>query len=97
MPLKFAQRTEAEAPTPSSTGKVNEDLLAIKTEMMKLASGMVLEIDAGSEKAVRSTKTLVTKAGGQLGTQWRHWNIGTKVFAKPTDAVKRRGRRPKTE
>ena len=94
MPLKFAQRTEAEVPTPLS-GKLNEDIEALKAEMRKLATGMVLEIEAGSEKTVRGTKMLVTKAGNQLGTQWRHWNVGSKVLAKPKDAIKRRGRKPK--
>jgi TusA-related sulfurtransferase len=97
MPLRITHRREEEVPTPSSSGKINEDLMAIKNEMVKLASGMVLEIEAGSEKAVRGTKLLITKASNQLGSQWRHWNVGTKVFAKPAEAVRRRGRRKKTE
>ena len=97
MPLRITQRKEEEVPTPSSSGKINEDLMAIKNEMGRLASGMVLEIEAGSEKAVRGTKLLVTKASNQLGSQWRHWNVGTKVFAKPAEAIRRRGRRKKTE
>ena len=95
MPLRITHRKQEEVPTPSSSGKINEDIEAIKAEMAKLASGMVLEIEAGSEKAIRGTKLLVTKAGNQLGTKWRHWNVGTKVFAKPLEAVRRRGRRPK--
>lgn len=97
MPLRITQRREEDVPTPSSSGKINEDLTTIKNEMSKLASGMVLEIEAGSEKAVRGTKLLITKASNQLGSQWRHWNVGTKVFAKPAEAVRRRGRRKKTE
>ncbi len=95
MPLNISHKKENEVPTAGSSGKVNEDLMALKNEMSKLASGMVLEIEAGTEKAVRSTKMLVTKAANQLGAQWRHWNVGTKVFAKPREAAKRRGRRPK--
>ena len=97
MPLRITTRKEEDVPTPSSSGKINEDLVAIKNEMAKLAQGMVLEIEAGSEKAVRGTKLLVTKASNQLGSQWRHWNVGTKVFAKPAEAIRRRGRRKKTE
>ena len=97
MPLRITHRKEDEVPTPSSSGKINEDLVAIKSEMARLASGMVLEIEAGSEKAVRGTKLLVTKASNQLGSQWRHWNVGTKVFAKPAEAIRRRGRRKKIE
>ncbi len=94
MPLRIRHLKEEEAPKPTSTGKVNEDLHGLKTEMTKLASGAVLEIEAGSEKAVRGVKALVTRAGRELGSQWRHWHAGTKVFAKPVGVVKRRvGRR----
>ena len=95
MPLKFSQRKQEEVPTPSASGKVNQDLLAIREEMSRLTAGMVLEIEAGSEKAVRGTKMLVTRAANQMGTRWRHWNVGTKVFARPADPVRRRGRRPR--
>ncbi|TMB66067.1 MAG: hypothetical protein E6J43_10890 [Chloroflexi bacterium] len=64
----------------------------LKSEMTKLASGAVLEIEAGSEKAVRSVKTLVTRASNELGNRWRHWHVGTKVFAKPGAERKRPGR-----
>ena len=92
MPLKFTQRSAAEVPTPSSSGKVNEDLVALKGEMSKLGSGMVLEIETGSEKAVRGTKMLITKAASSLGTEWQHWHSGTKVYAKPKETAKGRGR-----
>ncbi len=97
MPLKISHKREQEVPMPGSSGKVNEELIALKDEMAKLAAGMVLEIETGSEKAVRGTKMLVTKASNQLGTRWRHWNVGSKVFAKPAGAPKRRGRKPKGE
>jgi spore cortex formation protein SpoVR/YcgB (stage V sporulation) len=95
MPLKITHKKEEEVPLAGASGRVNQDLLAIKSEMQKLASGMVLEIETGSEKAVRSAKTLVTRASNQLGTRWRHWSVGTKVFAKPAEAVRRRMGRPK--
>jgi TusA-related sulfurtransferase len=95
MPLKITQRKAGDVPSASSSGKVNEDLVPLKIEMTKLATGMVLEIETGSEKAVRGTKMLVTKAAKELGTQWQHWNVGTTVFAKPREAVRRRGRPPK--
>jgi hypothetical protein len=98
MPLKITHKTESEVPTPTSTGKVNQDLMALKAEMQKLASGMVLEIETGSEKAVRSAKTLVTRASTQLGVKWQHWSVGSKVFARPVGEIKRRMGRPrKTE
>ena len=95
MTLRISHRKEDEVPSASGSGKVNEDLLAVKAEMARLMPGMVLEIEAESEQAVRSTKMLVTKAAGQLGTPWRHWNVGKKVFARPMEATRRRGRRPK--
>jgi hypothetical protein len=98
MPLKITHKTESEVPTPTSTGKVNQDLMALKAEMQKLASGMVLEIETGSEKAVRSAKTLVTRASTQLGVKWQHWSVGSKVFARPVGEIRKRiGRPRKTE
>ena len=97
MPLKITHRKEDEVPTPSGTAKDNQDLAALKNEMSRLGSGMVLEIETGSEKAVRGTKMLITKAANQLGNPWRHWSVGSTVFARPLETVKRRGRRPKTE
>ncbi len=97
MPLKITHKPEQEVPTPGRAGKVNEELLALKEEMKKLASGMVLEIETGSEKAVRGAKVLVTKAAKELGAQWRHWSVGSKVFARPAEAVRKRGRRKKGE
>src|SRR3990172_837335 len=95
MPLKITQKPEAEVPSASRAGKVNEDLIALKDAMKKLGSDMVLEIETGSEKAVRGAKVLVTKAAKELGTQWRHWSVGSKVFAKPAEEVRRRMRRSK--
>jgi TusA-related sulfurtransferase len=97
MPLKIAQKKEEEVPTPGRTGKVNQELVALKDEMRKLSSGMVLEIETGSEKAVRGAKVLVTKASKELGSQWQHWSVGTKVFAKPLGEIRRRGRRRKEQ
>jgi len=88
MPLRIKHVNEAEAPRPSSTGKANKDLFAVKSEMLKLGKGMVLEIETGSEKAVRGAKTLVTRASKELGTRWQHWHVGTKVFAKPVQTPK---------
>ena len=68
---------------------------ALKVEMRNLAPGMVLEIEVETDKAVRGTKLLISKAAKQIGSPWTHWSFGTTIFAKPTDAVKRRGRRAK--
>ena len=95
MPLKITHRKEDEVPTPGGSGKVNQDLQTLKNEMSRLAGGMVLEIETGSEQAVRGTKMLITKAANQMGSRWAHWNVGSTVFARPTETVKRRGRKPK--
>lgn len=95
MPLEIRQGPESEVPKPGPTGKVNQDLLTVKNEMKKLASGMILEIETGSEKSVRAAKTLITRAAKDMGGRWQHWHVGSKVFAKPAEAVRRRGRRPK--
>ena len=96
MPLRFTHRSPEDVPSPTSTGKVNQDLMELKDQMVKLPSGMVLEIETESEKAVRGTKMLITRAASQLGKDWQHWSIGSKVFAKPKEMVARRGRPKKT-
>lgn len=93
MTLKITHRREEEVPSPNSSAESNANLAAIKDEMRRIATGTVLEIEAGSERAIRGTKMLVTKAAMQLGTQWRHWNVGTKVYAKPAEQGRRRGAR----
>src|SRR5438093_13696522 len=95
MPLQVRHVSEKEAPTPNARGSTNEDVHQLKSEMTRLTSGAVLEIEAGSERAVRGVKTLVTRASKELGKRWRHWHVGTKVFAKPQPEQRRRGR-PKT-
>jgi spore cortex formation protein SpoVR/YcgB (stage V sporulation) len=97
MALKITHVKEAEVPTPTAAGRVNQDLAALKSEMTRLSGGMVLEIEPENEKGIRGTKMLVTKAAAQLGAKWQHWSVGTKVFAKPMEAAKLRGRRQKAE
>jgi hypothetical protein len=93
MPLKITQRKEAEVPRPTAAGRINESLEAIKAEMLKIGQGMVLEIETGSERAVRGTKALITRASKDIGAKWRHWSQGTKVFARPAEGAARRRRR----
>jgi len=95
MQLKITHRKEEEVPRPTAAGRINENLEAIKTEMLKLGQGMVLEIDTGSEKAIRGTKALITRASKEIGAKWRHWSQGTKVFARPAERAPRRRRRSK--
>ena len=92
MPFKIAHRKESDVPQPSRRGRVNPDLDQIKGEMSKLARGMVLEIETGSAGAVRRTKVLITKASKELGMKFQHWHLGSKVFTRQADAVRRRGR-----
>ncbi|MGE0227488.1 MAG: hypothetical protein AB7I38_03925 [Dehalococcoidia bacterium] len=96
MALKITHRKEEEVPSADVSGKPNAELHQLKTEMSKLAAGMVLEIETGSAKAIRGTKGLVTRASKQLGRPFVHWHQGTKVFAKPAEA-RRRGRPPKVQ
>jgi hypothetical protein len=93
MPLKITHRKEEEVPRPTAAGRINENIEAIKAEMLKLGQGMVLEIETGSERAIRGTKALITRASRELGAKWRHWSQGTKVFARPAESVPRRRRR----
>ena len=93
MPLKITHRKAEEVPRPTAAGRINENLQAIKAEMLKLGQGMVLEIETGSERAIRGTKALITRASNELGAKWRHWSQGTKVFASPAERAPRRRRR----
>ena len=95
MPLKITHRNEDDVPRSSAAGRVQEDLEALKTEMRKLNTGMVLQIETDGSKAVRSAKMLVSRAAKQLDTRWQHWNVGTTVFAKPAETVRRRAGRPR--
>lgn len=97
MPLKITHRKEQEVPAPAAGGKANEELYQLKLEMTKLGAGMVLEVETGSAKAIRGTKGLITRAGKQIGRPFVHWHQGTKVFAKPAEAPRRRGRPPKVQ
>ncbi len=97
MPLKITHRKEQEVPAPAASGKANEELYQLKLEMTKLGAGMVLEVETGSAKAIRGTKGLITRAGKQIGRPFVHWHQGTKVFAKPAEAPRRRGRPPKVQ
>lgn len=97
MALKITHRNEQDVPGATVGGQSNEELYQLKTEMSKLAPNMVLEIDAGTTKSVRGTKGLITRASKQLGKPFVHWHQGTKVFAKPAEAPRRRGRPPKVQ
>ena len=84
MPLKITHRKADEVPPqPSLSGRVNDVLAEIMRELTKLAPGMVLVIETGDEKVIRATKTLITRAGKELGMPMRHWHSGTEVYAKP--------------
>ena len=73
------------------------ELFELKTEMSKLAPGMVLEVDAGDARSIRGTKGLITRASKQLGRPFVHWHQGTKVYTKPAEAPRRRGRPRKVQ
>lgn len=95
MPLKISVRKEAEVPT-AAVAAGSSEFNQIKAELVKLQPGMVLEVDAGSQKALRGTKAMLTRAGNQIGRPVKHWQQGTVVYAKAADPARRRGRPPKT-
>ncbi len=95
MPLKITQRWAVDVPSPGSSGKVNSDLEALKSEMKRISAGMVLEIQPDG-KSLRAAKGLVTRASRELGARWRHWSAGGKVYAEPMQEARRRGRPKKT-
>ena len=96
MALKINVRKETEVPRPTSTGKVNEEIEALKGKMAGLPSGMVLEVEVDKSKSVRSAKAMITRAARDLGANWRHWHSGNRVFAQPKAARRRRRRRTMT-
>ena len=96
MPFKITSQWAVDVPMPGKTGKVNEDLVAVRDAMKNLAPGMVLEIQPGQGKSTRGVKTLVSRAAKDLGAEWQHWSADGKVYAKPTEEPKRRGRSRKT-
>jgi TusA-related sulfurtransferase len=89
MTLKIRHRKADEVPEPSSGGRVNEDFNQVKTALSTLTPGDVLEIETQDPTAVRGTKSMVTRAGKQLGRSFVHWNTGTKVFVKPASRIRR--------
>ena len=94
MPLKIRHRPVDEVPQPDSGGRVNEDFNQVKSALATLSVGEVLEIEAPNTGSVRSTKSMVTRAGKQLGKSFVHWNTGTKVFVKPARETGRTRARP---
>jgi hypothetical protein len=90
MALKINVRKESEVPRPTAAGKVNEELESLKERMRSLPAGMVLELEVASGRTIRGAKAMVTRAARALGTSWRHWHAGNKVYARPTRRRRRR-------
>lgn len=90
MPLKFSHKKAHEVPQPGRASRVSEAFSAIMNEMARVAPDMVLEIETGDERELRATRMLVTRAGCESMTPWRQWHVGTKVYAQPMEATKRR-------
>ena len=97
MALKIALRKESEVPRPTSSGKVNENLVALKAKMAQLSAGMVLEVEVARESSVRATKGLITRAAKELGAKWKHWHSGNNVYAQPARTRRQRSRRGSTK
>ncbi len=90
MPLKIAVRRETDVPRPTAAGRVNEDIEMLKQKMQQLAAGMVLELEVERGRTVRGTKAMITRAARALGSAWKHWHSGNKVFAQPARRRRRR-------
>jgi hypothetical protein len=90
VPLQFSHKKAHEVPQPPRASRVTEAFSAIMNEMARVAPGMVLEIETGDERRIRATRMLVTRAGSESTTPWRQWHVGTKVYAQPMEATKRR-------
>ena len=93
MALKINVRKQADVPQPTSSGRVNEEVEALKAKMRDLGPGMVLEVETDRTSSVRATKAKITRAARDLGAAWRHWHAGNRVFAQPKAARRRRRRR----
>jgi hypothetical protein len=93
VPLQFSQKKAHEVPQPRRGNRVSEGFTAIMNEMARVAPDMVLEIETGDERAIRATRMQVTRAGAQSATPWQLWHVGTKVYAQPMEAAKRRRER----
>lgn len=76
MPLKHRK---AEEVPPSSTDSSSAEFNQIKVELARLQPGMVLEVDAGSQKALRKTKAMLTRAGKQIGRTVVHGQQGGSI------------------
>lgn len=94
MPLKITHRRAEDVPTVGAAAG-SAEFNQIKAELAKLQPGMVLEIEAGTQQAVRGTKAMLTRAGNQISRPVQHWQQGTVVYAKAADPARRRGRPPK--
>lgn len=94
MPLRITHRKAEDVPIGGAAAG-SAEFNQIKAELMKLQPGMVLEVDAGSQKALRGTKAMLTRAGHQIGRPVQHWAQGTIVYARAAEPVRRRGRPPK--
>jgi hypothetical protein len=92
MPLRINVRKESEVPRPRAGGKVNEELEGLKDKMMGLPAGMVLEIEVAAGRTVRGAKAMITRAAREIGSTWRHWHAGNRVFAQPARRRRRRRR-----
>jgi hypothetical protein len=90
VPLQFSHKKAHEVPQPARASRVSEAFSAIMKEMARVAPDMVLEIETGDERELRATRMLVTRAGCESTTPWRQWHVGTKVYAQPMEATKRR-------
>jgi hypothetical protein len=77
----------AEQVPPEPDAGAIDELDQIETELRVLRHGMVLEIETGSELAVRRTKRRVTLAGTRIGRPFIHWHSGTTVFAQAAPEI----------
>jgi TusA-related sulfurtransferase len=80
--MKIIQRLEHEVAFPKGSAGASEELVRIRAELLHLVPGMVLEFETGDPAAVRGTKSMLTRAGKQVGVTTVQWHQGTRVFVK---------------
>jgi len=72
MPLKISVRNEAEVPS-AACAAGSAEFSQIKAELAKLEPAWCSKVDAGSQKALKGTKAMLTRAGNQIGRPVTHW------------------------
>lgn len=83
MVLRITHRSAAEAPVPAAI--FSEEFRQLLAALSRLERGALLSIEASDRRSVVTAKTLVKRAGRQLGRSYSCWDEGTTVFVERND------------